>query len=310
MPYGSKRNSFNHNTTDNMSQVSIGTGEQQEFGLVDSDYERGLLDQLLIDSQLYKTSSEYKELLEFTTRMRNMAPFNAMLLQIQKPGLKYAASAYDWGLRFSRQVKEKARPLLIMWPFGPVALVYDLIDTDGPDLPTDAFSFYAKGQIDEPRMNAFNTILGKKRIFVEFYDQGDGDAGYIRRLANPDKKGDYSIYKLGMNRNHPTATRFATLAHELGHLFLGHLGKDSKLSIPERLGLTYRTREIEAESVAFIVCKRNGVECRSQKYLNSFVEKNESVDDLDLYSIMRAAGHVERLLDLSKSSKLKETDWN
>jgi hypothetical protein len=29
---------------------------------------------------------------------------------------------------------EGARPLLILWPFGPVALVYDVMDTAGKDL--------------------------------------------------------------------------------------------------------------------------------------------------------------------------------
>ena len=63
------------------------------------------------------------------------APFNAMLLQVQKPGLTYAASAADWRLRFGRKPKEGARPLLILWPFAPVALVYDVMDTEGEDLP-------------------------------------------------------------------------------------------------------------------------------------------------------------------------------
>ena len=68
-------------------------------------------------------------------RLRNFAPFNAMLLQVQKPGLTYAASAADWRTTFKRKPKEGARPLLILWPFGPVALVYDVIDTEGKELP-------------------------------------------------------------------------------------------------------------------------------------------------------------------------------
>ena len=91
--------------------------------------ERTLLDQLLADSRMYTTSKGYRELLEFVIRLRNFAPFNAMLLQVQKPGLGYAASASDWLERFDRYPKEGARPLLILWPFGPVALVYDLVDT-------------------------------------------------------------------------------------------------------------------------------------------------------------------------------------
>src|SRR5215211_8912831 len=109
--------------------------------------ERALLDALLTDSRLYHTTKAYKELLEFVVRLRNFAPFNAMLLQVQKPGLTYAASARDWRERFGRRPKEGARPLLILWPFGPVALVYDVLDTEGRELPDGVASFVARGPI-------------------------------------------------------------------------------------------------------------------------------------------------------------------
>lgn len=103
--------------------------------LGEAEAARTLLDQLLEDSKLFKNSTDYKELLDFVICMPNFAPFNAMLLQIQKPGLRFAASAWDWKERFERTVKPDARPLLILWPFAPVALVYDLLDTEGKELP-------------------------------------------------------------------------------------------------------------------------------------------------------------------------------
>jgi hypothetical protein len=109
------------------------SAEQQE--LFETEAVRSLLDQLLADSRLYTQSKDYKDLLDFVVRLRNFAPFNAMLLQVQKPGLSYAASAHDWRERFGRSSKEGARPLLILWPFGPVALVYDVMDTEGNPLP-------------------------------------------------------------------------------------------------------------------------------------------------------------------------------
>ncbi|MBS1208781.1 MAG: hypothetical protein H6R19_1179 [Proteobacteria bacterium] len=77
--------------------------------------------------------------------MRNFAPFNALLLQIQKLGLMYAASAMDGRERFNRFPKEGARPLLILWPFGPVALVYDMVDTEGEPMPVGMNPFAATG---------------------------------------------------------------------------------------------------------------------------------------------------------------------
>jgi hypothetical protein len=124
--------------------------EQQD--LFETEAARTLLDQLLTDSRLYTKSKDYKELLDFVVRLRNFAPFNAMLLQVQKPGLRYAASAHDWRERFGRRRKDGARPLLILWPFGPVALVYDVQDTEGRALPQDVASFFAEGPIDEQRI--------------------------------------------------------------------------------------------------------------------------------------------------------------
>lgn len=98
-------------------------GQQNLF---ETHVARAMLDQLLDDSRLYRKGSDYKNLLEFVVRLRNFAPFNAMLLQLQKPGLNHAASAHEWRERFGRTVKVHARPLLILWPFGPVALVYDV----------------------------------------------------------------------------------------------------------------------------------------------------------------------------------------
>ena len=39
---------------------------------------------------------------------------------------------------------------------------------------------------------------------------------------------------LVVNANHPPATQFVTLAHELAHLYLGHLGIDRKRGVDER----------------------------------------------------------------------------
>jgi hypothetical protein len=55
-----------------------------------------------------------QDLLDFVVRLRNFARFNAMLLQVQKPGPTYAASAVGWLARFDRKPKDGARPLLIL----------------------------------------------------------------------------------------------------------------------------------------------------------------------------------------------------
>ena len=223
-----------------------------------------------------------------------------MLLQLQKPGLRFSASAFDWHERFGRTIKDGARPLLILWPFGPVATVYDVQDTEGNELPEDVNCFIARGEIDNAVFNGFARRLTSKSIQWEEFDGGDSKAGSIRvvRRADPDKEKDRTTYRMLINRNHDLAVRFVTLVHELGHLFLGHLGPDKALSVPKRHPLSHAEQELEAESVAYIVAERNGVHSKSETYLASFVKQTTRIDDLDVYQIMRAAGQVEMLLGL------------
>ena len=274
--------------------------------LTETEGARSLLDQLLSDSRLYRQSKDYKALLDFVVKLRNFAPFNAMLLQVQKPGLSYAASADDWRIRFGRTIKEGARPLLILWPFGPVALVYDFLDTEGKDLPQDVTAFFAQGAIDEQRLATFRPFLSKKGIDWHYVDAGDQKAGLIRVLQRPTKDSERTLYRIHINRNHPAPTQFTTLAHELAHLFLGHLGQDKPLNVPERAAMTNAQRELEAESVAFLVCQRNGVTSKSETYLANCVQQNTTVEHLDLYQVMRAAGQVETILGLSAHTKYEK----
>lgn len=285
--------------------MSNNAGEQQEWqqDLFETEAARSLLDQLLTDSRLYTKSKDYQDLLDFVVRLRNFAPFNALLLQVQKPGLSYAASAHDWRTRFGRTPKDGARPLLILWPFGPVALVFDVMDTEGDDLPRDVASFFATGPIDAGRLASFIPLMRKKNIewcWVDAGDQRAGAIGVYERAAN-DK--EVTRYRMHINRNHSAPVQFTTLAHELGHLFLGHLGPDKKLNISDRRASHHAQRELEAESVAYLLCARNRVVSASETYLTNYVEYNTTVENIDVYQLMRAAGQVESLLGLTAHTR-------
>jgi hypothetical protein len=264
---------------------------------------RTLLDQLLTDSRLYTQTKDYKNLLDFVVKLRNFAPFNAMLLQIQKPGLTYAASAKDWRERFNRTPKPNARPLLILWPFGPVAFVYDVMDTEGDPLPEDVATFFAHGLIDTDQINDFIPLVKKNNIQWCWMDAGDGNAGGIKVIRRADKDNKYTLYRIDINRNHEPAVQFVSLTHELAHLFLGHLGPDKVLRVPERPQILLKQRELESESVAYLVCARNGIKSKSETYLKFYVDNNTTIDNLDIYNIMRAAGQIESMLGLTFNTK-------
>lgn len=279
------------------------TSQVELFG--DDRSARTLLGQLLTDSKLFRTGKAYQQLLDFVVRLRNVAPFNAMLLQIQKPGVTHVASAHEWKVRFDRHVKEGARPLLILWPFGPVATVYDILDTDGAEVPAHAFAFPAHGAITVQMNAGFRQRMAARGIMTADIDAGDGKAGAIRAVYRTTKSSETPHYQVFLNRNHPPAVQFATIAHELAHLFLGHLGGDKVLSVPDRPIRDRKMRELEAESVSFLVSARSGVTSKAEAYLSACVEADTSVDDIDIYQVMRAAGQVETMLGLVMNTRFE-----
>ena len=274
------------------------------------DIEKTLLADLLEQSKMYRQSKDYQELLDFVVKLPNFAPFNAFLLRLQKPGLRFASSAYDWRRKFKRTIKEGARPLIILWPFGPVALVYDLVDTEGEPLPDSVlYAFRASGTMTEDRMARFPFLLEKVGINLQLMEYGDAHAGHITTAKEPEgvtvkvRSKDAKVkpsYLVRVNRTHEPNVQFVTLVHELGHLYLGHLGPDKFLKIPKRPWIAHDQQELEAESLAYLVCKRNGVESKSEEYLISFVEENTTVEHLDLYFLLKAAGQIETLLQLGE----------
>jgi hypothetical protein len=260
----------------------------------DEQQKRDLIDQLIADTHLYSTRAQLKELFDFTAGLRKVAPFNAMLLNMQKPGITYVATRKDWALRHERIAKPHARPMVILRNFGPVDFVYDVLDVK-PPLPEDVYQFPAGGTIPEGWFPGAITRLARQAIDMVEVDQGDSRAGQVRMTENLGDPKQLNRFEVLLNRNHPPTTRFVTLAHELGHLYLGHCGPDLKRGVKARRPVDLAVREVEAESVAYLLAKRSGISPRSESYLDRY---RGAFEDLDLHSVMHACGQVERLLSL------------
>lgn len=258
--------------------------------------ERALIDQLIAATKLYDSSDAIHELFNFTIRLREFAPFNAMLLHIQKPGLTHAATAQDWWRRFRRVPRKGARPLLILRMKGPVDFVFDIQDTEGREVPVDAFTFPTFGDLTDGRFDEFMEEVAGEQIDIVPLDAGDRQAGWIRLLSRSSTKTGKNVYQLAYNRNHPAPTRFVTVAHELAHLYLGHLGSDKGRRVPDRRDTPHALREVEAEMAAYLVAMRNGLRPRSESYLASY---KGALEDLNLYAVSRAANAVESVMGIS-----------
>ncbi len=282
--------------SDGTRQESLTAQVPPAYAGMTPDADRALIEQLIAETELYATSKAFAELLEFVTKLRGFAPFNAMLLHVQKPGLTHAATARDWITRFGRRPKEHARPLVVLRSMGPVGFVFDVLDTEGKELPADAFAFPVLGQMSEVRFADFLSGMPKERIQLVRLDAGDASAGWIKRMGMSTSPNGKHTYQLGYNGNHPPATRFVTLAHELAHLFLGHLGADRGRNVPDRHDRDHAMREVEAETAAYLVARRNGVKPRSETYLQDY---KGSFRALDIFAVMRAANEIERVLGIS-----------
>ena len=60
------------------------------------DLARKALDELFRLAGEYKSTKEYRELLDFVGQFRFYSPYNAMLVHIQMPGAQYVAPAHRW----------------------------------------------------------------------------------------------------------------------------------------------------------------------------------------------------------------------
>jgi len=140
------------------------------------------LDKLFQEVSRFQNGKELDGIFQFIKKFNNLAPFNAFLLHVQKPGSQYVATASDWRLKFNRRIKPEARPLVILWPFGPVSFVFELSDTEGEEpFPEELLNpFKVKGVLPANVNNRLRQNLIRYGISYHEADYGSGAAGHIQ----------------------------------------------------------------------------------------------------------------------------------
>jgi hypothetical protein len=294
--------------------IELGTQSQKD-GLASPDEIESFraLDELFRVAGQFSTRGEYADLLHFIARFRMYSPFNAMLVHTQMPGATYVATPRRWIQDYKRRIHPGARPITILQPKGPVLFVFDVSDTsplpDAPKLPqsvTNPFAVFKgkeNGELDK-------TIENAKRdgVRVREVKFGSQHAGQIQTANTSDmfhlsegpktKERHVTVpvrYELLLNSNQISEERYATLIHELGHLYCGHLGSPNEKHWPDRRSIGQEVMECEAESISYLVCARQGIETPSAEYIAGYLSEKGKMPQISVDAVVKIAGLIQQM---------------
>jgi len=250
------------------------------------------IDELIRSALAYHTPERFVELMQFTRRLPKYSPFNCMLLHIQNPNLNYVARPQQWAA-IGRKIKPGARPLVILAPMHPVMFVFDVSETVGAPLPPEIEReiedpFAVEGSMSSTIWIKMESACKRMNIDLQDVPLEASHAGDVRRVPGPPPG-----YLVRLNEAHDASTSFATLTHELGHMFCGHLGKEGDEFWYNRDSLNLASRELEAEAVAYLVTSRMGLYTASKKYLSLYLQPGATLPPYSMETILTAAGAVE-----------------
>ena len=280
------------------------------------------LDKLWQNVKEYRQSENFKSVMKACSRFRHLAPYNALLVEMQRPGARFVLSEFEWRKKFDRYIKPNARPIIVMIPFGPVDFLFDISDTYQQD---DNYSWNTENeilrQLEAPyktRENVTDELLNNfiSRLSIQgvALDKsliaGNAYGGNIRLLDYPESINIQvnknmqitwkASYLISINKNAKNGESLATICHELGHLFCQHLRPPEHWKQWKIRNISHDAKEFEAESVSWLVCERLGVGNPSESYLSNYLKKNEEIpSEVSIEKILYAAKEIWNMCSLN-----------
>ena len=228
-------------------------------------------------------SERFKEYLRTMSKFYSYSFNNTLLIAMQKPDATYVAGYTSWQRNFDRQVmkgekgikilapapyktqeeREKIdpstqKPVLdadgkpvtetveVMRPAFKVVSVFDVSQTDGKELP-DIMVDQLTGDVE--RYEDFWRVLKEVSPVPVALEKIEGGAhGYYHLV---DKR-------IAIDEGMSEMQTIKTLIHEIAHAKLHAVDPDAKTAPEEKKDR--HTKEVEAESVAYTVCQRYGID--------------------------------------------------
>ena len=183
----------------------------------------------------------------------------------QRPQASLVAGFSHWK-RLGRKIQKGEKAIRIISPcpirrttsgdeervrvFFKTACVFDVSQTDGRKLPT--------AEVPEVRANAESLLVVLERVA--------SDRGIAVRYRNMEE-GTFGVSKGGeveIATGHSTGQQSKSLVHELAHEAMHR-----QLGTNDLFGIGRQTAELEAEAVAYVVCRHFNldVELRASRYI-------------------------------------------
>lgn len=273
-----------------MSETPVKEAPRDRLKEITDSIERGI--QELFDSD------RYKQYLQTMSRFHNYSLNNVMLISMQRPDATHVAGYGKWQTSFSRHVKKGEKGIKIIAPTphkkkveemlidpdtkqpmrGPdgallkqevevviprfrAVTVFDVSQTDGKPLPTLAQNLTASVQNYEVMMEALRRTSPVPITIESIHDGSDGFYSHASRSITVRK---------GMSESQTISTAVHEIAHAKLHSRPDAQPEYQPTETAEREMLftakDQRTKEVEAESIAYAVCQYYGIETADNSF--------------------------------------------
>lgn len=236
------------------------------------------------------SNDDFLEFTKFILHTRFYSLLNTGLIYLQRPDIEYVQTASQWK-DYHRFVNNDALPIIMLLPFGPVELLYDIKDTYGDDVNLicrSSFNNYSSSLIKEYPLQSAVCALNNMGIHYCLTNNKDimscgarildSPVKVIRTEADGKETPIMTRYAIAMDDNQSEEIKVKTILHEIGRILCGHIYYDSREKDKKIVKTPWRLYKrpsedlfnYEAEEVYRFYCKIWGYEDEifKDKYYN------------------------------------------
>lgn len=232
-------------------------------------------------NQLAEQVDQERKGARFAEILDNMAKFhkysfnNSILIHLQRPDARRVAGFHTWK-SLGRYVKKGEKGIMILAPLiykkalqenipdeseqkevqvlrgFRAVVVFDISQTEGKEL--ESFQYQELASAPSALLDKAKQIASSRGYAVNIVPSLGGPLGCCDNISKEIKIVSGS-----------TEQMFTVLIHELGHALLEHAGGQHKF------------QELEAESVAYVVCRYLGLQPKNVDYLLSYQATKDDI---------------------------------